>query len=65
MLVLEFDLGICDEAHDGLIVNQDRAQMGSARYRLSHALIDDLGREVFCPAVGAEPVPTLDARHHL
>ena len=64
MLVLELDPGVGDQGHHGLVVHHDVAGPGTLDH-LAGALINNLGGEVLCPALGAEQVAALQARHHL
>ena len=64
VLVLELDPGVCDEGHHGLVIHHDVAGPGALDH-LRGALVHDLGGEVLSPALGAEQMPALEARHHL
>ena len=52
-------------SHDGGVIHQDITTKSSAGDGLTHALIDDLGRKIVCPALGTELVAALQARHLL
>lgn len=50
VLILEPDLGILDELHHGLIIDQDVTLTRRTGNRLTRALVHDLCRQVFGPA---------------
>ena len=64
VLVLELDLGVCDEGHHCLVIHHDVAGPGALDH-LRGALVHDLGGEVLSPAMGAEQMATLETSHHL
>jgi hypothetical protein len=64
-LVFEFDTWICHQPHDGHIVDQNVAAVGSAGDGLAQTLLHDFGGQVFGPAGGAKAVATLQSGHHL
>ena len=53
MLVLELDLGVCDESHHSLVIHHDVAGPGALDH-LAGALVHDLGGEILGPALVAE-----------
>jgi len=58
MLVLEFHLGVADQVHHCLIIDN---YVATARtfYHLTRTLVHDLGGEVLSPATGAVEMTTL------
>lgn len=65
VLVLELDARVLDEPHHGHVVHEDVTAVGGTGDRLPEALLDDLRGQVLLPALGAEPVTTLQPSHHL